>query len=121
MIEAFEKQPDLVAAQPKIKDLNDPQRFEYAGAAGGYLDLFGYPFCRGRIVDILELDDHQYDKSQLVFWASGARLFLRREAFERVGAALTKTCLPIKRKLICAGVCRPKADRFNASLPLFII
>ena len=85
MITAFDQDTNLVAAQPKIKDLNDLQRFEYAGAAGGYLDSFGYPFCRGRILNTLEEDHGQYDEPQDVFWASGACLAVRAEAFERVG------------------------------------
>ena len=85
IVEAFQSNADLVAAQPKIKDLNDLQRFEYAGAAGGYLDAFGYPFCRGRILNVLEHDHGQYDGPQDIFWASGACLVLRAKAFERVG------------------------------------
>jgi len=84
IVAAFQKNPDLVAAQPKIKDLGSLQRFEYAGAAGGYLDSFGYPFCRGRIFNNLEHDHGQYDDSKAIFWASGACLALRAEAFERV-------------------------------------
>ena len=85
IVEAFQNNPELVAAQPKIKDLNDLQRFEYAGAAGGYLDVLGYPFCRGRILNVLEEDHGQYEGNQRIFWASGACLALRAEAFERVG------------------------------------
>lgn len=84
IVSAFQKNPDLVAAQPKIKDLGDLQRFEYAGAAGGYIDAFGYPFCRGRILNVLEQDHGQYDDQKDIFWASGACLALRSEAFERV-------------------------------------
>ena len=85
IIQAFKNNKDLVAAQPKIKDLSNLQHFEYAGAAGGYLDALGYPFCRGRILGILEQDHGQYDGSQDIFWASGACLVLRAEAFARVG------------------------------------
>ena len=85
IIQAFENNKDLVAAQPKIKDLSNLQHFEYAGAAGGYLDALGYPFCRGRILGILEQDHGQYDGPQDIFWASGACLVLRAEAFARVG------------------------------------
>ncbi len=84
IVSAFQNNPDLVAAQPKIKDLGDLQRFEYAGAAGGYVDAFGYPFCRGRIFNVLEQDHGQYDDQKDIFWASGACLALRAEAFERV-------------------------------------
>jgi GT2 family glycosyltransferase len=84
IVAAFQNNPDLVAAQPKIKDLGDLQRFEYAGAAGGYIDAFGYPFCRGRIFNVLEQDHGQYDDQKDIFWASGACLALRAEAFERV-------------------------------------
>ncbi len=84
IVSAFQKNPDLVAAQPKIKDLGDLQRFEYAGAAGGYIDAFGYPFCRGRILNVLEQDHGQYDDQKDIFWASGACLALRSEAFECV-------------------------------------
>ena len=84
IVAAFQNNPDLVAAQPKIKDLSDLQQFEYAGAAGGYLDAFGYPFCRGRVLNVLEQDHGQYDGSEAIFWASGACLALRAEAFEGV-------------------------------------
>lgn len=84
IIKAFEQDKSLVAAQPKIKDLSDLQRFEYAGAAGGYLDALGYPFCRGRILSVLERDHGQYDGAQDIFWASGACLVLRAVDFARV-------------------------------------
>jgi GT2 family glycosyltransferase len=75
----------LAALQPKIKDLKSPEHFEYAGAAGGYIDILGYPFCRGRVFDNLEEDRHQYNNYQEVFWATGACLAVRKSAFEQVG------------------------------------
>lgn len=73
------------AIQPKILSLQHPDAFEYAGAAGGYLDKFGYAFARGRVFDTVEKDNGQYDSDALVFWASGACLFVRRKAWLDAG------------------------------------
>lgn len=78
----FTQRPELAAAQPKILDYKDKTRFEYAGASGGYIDRLGYPYCRGRIFDSLEVDTGQYDKAVPVFWASGACLVIRRAIFQ---------------------------------------
>lgn len=71
--------------QPKIKDLQNPARFEYAGAAGGFLDRLGYPFCRGRIFQTLEEDLGQYNDTREVFWATGACMFIRQKVFRELG------------------------------------
>ncbi|PWJ56528.1 hypothetical protein CLV98_11122 [Dyadobacter jejuensis] len=72
----------IAACQPKIRAYDLPSHFEYAGAAGGYMDYLGYPFCRGRIFDTREEDLGQYDDEVDVFWATGACLFVRAEAFK---------------------------------------
>ncbi|MAT89205.1 MAG: dTDP-Rha--alpha-D-GlcNAc-pyrophosphate polyprenol alpha-3-L-rhamnosyltransferase [Flavobacteriaceae bacterium] len=79
---AFSENENLVAAQPKILDANRRDHFEYAGAAGGFLDQLGYPFCRGRVFNTIEKDTGQYDDPISIFWASGACLAVRRNAFE---------------------------------------
>lgn len=71
----------VAAVQPKILSLLDKTKFEYAGAAGGFLDKYGYPFCRGRIFDTTETDTGQYNDSCDVFWASGACFLIKRSAF----------------------------------------
>jgi len=76
---------DFVALQPKIKSFHNKEYFEYAGAAGGFLDKLGYPYCRGRIFDICEKDEGQYDNPIDIFWASGAALFIKSEAYKAVG------------------------------------
>ncbi|MEL7834740.1 glycosyltransferase family 2 protein [Fodinibius sp. Rm-B-1B1-1] len=81
----FQKYRDVAAAQPKMLWDSDPQYFEYAGAAGGFLDRFGYPFCRGRIFDTLEKDEEQYDFDSDILWASGAALAVRKEQFIEAG------------------------------------
>jgi GT2 family glycosyltransferase len=68
------------AAQPKILDINKKEKLEYAGACGGYLDFFGYPFLRGRLFDHVEIDAGQYDEASQIFWASGACSFFRQDA-----------------------------------------
>ena len=85
VIAEFEKDDAVVAAQPKILDYNKRSHFEYAGAAGGFIDKYGFPFCRGRIFENLEEDKGQYDGVFPIFWASGACLFVRAEAFKQVG------------------------------------
>ena len=75
----------LAACQPKILNLKKPGYFEYAGACGGFLDTLGYPFCRGRIFDVCEKDEQQYQASREVFWASGACMMVRRDAFLETG------------------------------------
>lgn len=85
VIKVFEKEKDVVAVQPKILSDRDWSRFEHAGAAGGFIDRYGYPFCRGRIMNIIEYDRGQYNKNTDIFWASGACLFIRAEAFREVG------------------------------------
>lgn len=76
---------DFVALQPKIKSFHNKEYFEYAGASGGFIDQLGYPYCRGRIFDICEKDEGQYDNAIEIFWASGAALFIKSEAFKAVG------------------------------------
>jgi GT2 family glycosyltransferase len=85
VISLMEINATIAAAQPKIKWFDDQTRFEYAGAAGGFLDKFGFPFCRGRIFDVNEVDAGQYDDATEIFWASGAALFVKRKCWEEVG------------------------------------
>lgn len=79
------KTPDFGAAQPIILDYFNRGKFEYAGAAGGYLDHFGFPFCRGRIFGNVEENHNQYNSTTRVFWATGAALFISRQAWEKAG------------------------------------
>jgi len=85
IVKRFQSDKNIAAIQPKIKAFKDKDSFEYAGAAGGFIDRWGYTFCRGRLFDHLEKDLGQYDESTEIFWASGACLCVRREAFEEVG------------------------------------
>ena len=82
----MEQHPDVMACQPKILSYADRNRFEYAGAAGGFLDCHGFPYCRGRIFDSIEHDHGQYDGTPAdVFWASGAAMFVRTESYLSLG------------------------------------
>ena len=85
LVEEMEKNEQLGACQPKIKSYKQRDSFEYAGASGGFMDKFGYMFCRGRIFDHVEEDKGQYDMPMNVFWASGAVFLLRSEVYHRVG------------------------------------
>lgn len=82
LLEMVKLYPNLGACQPKIIDYFNRTKFEYAGAAGGYIDEFGYPFCMGRIFGNVEFDKGQYNQSNEIFWASGAAMFIKREAWE---------------------------------------
>lgn len=84
IIELFDNESETAIIQPKILDYKSKSHFEYAGAAGGFIDKYGYPFCRGRIFDTLEEDKGQYDEETAIFWASGACFFIRNEVFQKV-------------------------------------
>jgi GT2 family glycosyltransferase len=79
----MENNSDIAATVPKIKSMKDQSVFEYAGAAGGFIDKWGYTFCRGRIFDTLEKDERQYQESGDIFWGSGAALMVRTELFNQ--------------------------------------
>lgn len=81
IITLMSERKEIAACQPKILDFYQRDRFEYAGACGGYIDKYAYPFCRGRIFNELEKDEHQYDDVKEVFWATGACMFVRASAF----------------------------------------
>lgn len=86
LLRFMEENPDVGAAQPKIKSYRDKGSFEYAGAAGGYLDCLGYPYCRGRLFDCIERDEGQYDGAPTdVCWASGAALIVRTSLYRELG------------------------------------
>lgn len=86
MLAFMEANPDVGALQPKIRSFRDKRMFEYAGAAGGYLDRLGYPYCRGRLFDSVEEDNGQYDGEPAdICWASGACLMTRRDLYIRLG------------------------------------
>ncbi|PHR68756.1 MAG: dTDP-Rha--alpha-D-GlcNAc-pyrophosphate polyprenol alpha-3-L-rhamnosyltransferase [Lutibacter sp.] len=85
IISAFKNNKATAIVQPKILDYKNKVFFEYAGAGGGYIDKYGFPFCRGRIFNSLEKDTQQYNDTKEIFWASGACLFIRKEVFETLG------------------------------------
>lgn len=86
ILEFMDTNPDVGACQPKILSYREKEKFEYAGAAGGLLDKLGYPYCRGRLFDKIETDEHQYDSAPAdIAWASGAALTVRRYVYKKVG------------------------------------
>ena len=84
MIEYMDVHQDTAACQPKLLSIFDKDRFEYAGASGGYLDRYGYPFCRGRIFETVEVDNGQYDNLTDILWATGAALMIRSKDYWQV-------------------------------------
>ncbi|WP_417941664.1 glycosyltransferase family 2 protein [Flavobacterium sp. RS13.1] len=84
IIETFEAEKQTAIIQPKILDFKNKEYFEYAGAGGGFIDKYGYPFCRGRIFDTIEKDKGQYDDACEIFWASGACFFIRKEVYDEL-------------------------------------
>jgi len=85
LIEYMDTHPDVAACQPKIRSIRQKNEFEHAGAAGGFIDFLGYPFCRGRVLAYVEEDHGQYDTPIDLFWATGACLCIRMEDFRSVG------------------------------------
>ncbi len=85
VIELMESDPLIAACQPKLLAYTNKDHFEYAGASGGWIDKFGYPFNRGRVFDVCEKDTGQYDDVQQCFWASGAAFFMRASVFHELG------------------------------------
>ena len=85
VLDHFENHPKTAIVQPHIMDLNQTNKFEYAGAAGGFIDRLGYPYCRGRLFNHLEEDQGQYDEDKKIFWASGACFFVRKKDYESLG------------------------------------
>jgi len=82
IIKYMDANPEVAVVQPKVLSLEDNKLFEYAGASGGYIDKLGYPFCRGRILEICEQDNGQYDDTREVFWASGAACVIRSKVWK---------------------------------------
>ncbi len=80
-----DEEPGIAAVQPKILAYTNRNHFEYAGACGGFIDSLGFPFCRGRILNVTEEDRGQYDEVREVFWCSGAALCIRRESYLQAG------------------------------------
>lgn len=85
MIEFLDAYADVAACQPKLLSIFDKDYFEYAGASGGFLDRFGYPFCRGRIFETVERDNGQYDYATDILWATGAALMIRARDYWNAG------------------------------------
>jgi GT2 family glycosyltransferase len=84
ILSTFENEKEIAIIQPKILDFKNKELFEYAGAAGGFIDKYGYPFCRGRIFDTIEKDLNQYDDEREIFWATGACFFIRKEVYRKL-------------------------------------
>ena len=85
LLEFMDSHPQAAACQPKLLAMADNDRFEYAGACGGFLDRYGYPFCRGRLFETVEHDHGQYDTAMPVLWATGAALMVRASRYKEVG------------------------------------
>jgi hypothetical protein len=84
IIDTFRNEPQTAIVQPKILDFKNKEYFEYAGAAGGFIDKYGYPYCRGRLFETVEKDKGQYDDEREIFWASGACFFIRSYVYKEL-------------------------------------
>ena len=84
VLNLFQEEENTAIIQPKLLDYKNKQKFEYAGAAGGFIDFLGYPYCRGRIFNQLEIDNGQFNDIATIFWASGACLFIRSSVFHQL-------------------------------------
>jgi hypothetical protein len=84
ILEVFKDEDNTAIIQPKLLDFKDKNKFEYAGAAGGFVDLYGYPYCRGRVFNHLEEDTNQYNDVTEIFWASGACFFIRAKVYHQL-------------------------------------
>ncbi len=111
LIRALDNNQNIGICMPKIKSAFDRDSFEYAGASGGFIDFFGYPFCRGRILSNIERDNGQYDSDSEIFWASGAAFMIRASLFRQLDgfddlffAHMEEVDLCWRAKLIGAGV-----------------
>ena len=85
VIEVFKREKNTAIIQPKLLDYHYKGKFEYAGAGGGFIDFYGYPYCRGRVFNCLEKDEGQFDDTTEIFWASGACFFIRSQVYEQLG------------------------------------
>lgn len=85
VINLMERDKQIAACQPKLMSFYNREKFEYAGAAGGFIDKYGYPFCRGRLFQTTEGDGGQYDDETEIFWATGACLFVRSDIYKEIG------------------------------------
>lgn len=85
VIEVFKREENTAIIQPKLLDYHYKGKFEYAGAGGGFIDFYGYPYCRGRVFNCLEKDEGQFDDTTEIFWASGACFFIRSQVYEQLG------------------------------------
>lgn len=97
MIEFMDNHPDVAACQPKLLSEKSRDSFEYAGASGGFIDCYGYPFCRGRMFDTVETDNGQYDYATEILWATGACMVVRASDFKEAGG-FDARFLPIVRR-----------------------
>ena len=104
IIDLLEKDKFNAACQPKLLSYTNRNIFEYAGGAGGWLDSFGYPFARGRIFDVSEVDKGQYDSIERVFWVTGAAMVIRSEVFRQM-KGFDSYFLHTRKRSISAGEC----------------
>lgn len=84
VLKVFKEEESTAIIQPKLLDFKDKTKFEYAGAGGGFIDLYGYPYCRGRVFNYLETDNGQFNDTTTIFWASGACLFIRSQVYHQL-------------------------------------
>ena len=85
LVRLMDENKDVAACQPKLLAMHDTNSFEYAGASGGFIDRYGYPFCRGRLMETIEKDHGQYDDATEVHWATGACLMVRKDVYWKAG------------------------------------
>lgn len=109
LVDYMDAHPEVAACQPKIRSWRYKERFEYAGAGGGFIDRYGYPFCRGRIMGVVEEDNGQYDTVVPVFWATGAALFIRLKDYQDAGGLDGRFCPHGRDRPVLAASC-PRAD-----------